>query len=251
MTDQPVTDAQKTPDPGTPNAADNKPAIDEAELEILREKAGRMDVLDGAAVEAGRDRIETYFEDLETFATDKINKETPKPASPDPSGDKPDAKAPDPVAAQPDPQLMEQLKQGQQLTMQALIKTHQVEFDASQRVLPEEERSTVKTAELEKMLRGPESGLVAKIAPKFGGNLFAAANHIHNVEHGNVAARKAGAASEAATNTAANTSGLSTGGATAEPKGPPTPEEAAVAENAKRADEIYKDARPYEHPDLK
>lgn len=241
---EPATEAQK-PDTGISNAADDQATIDKAELEQLREKAERIDALDVIAREAERDKAETYLADLE----DAIPPPTPEPVpKPVPNGDKKkDDKTPEPVATQLDPQLMEQFKQGQQMTMQALIKMHQVEFDAAQRALPEEERSTVKIAELEKILRGPESGLVAKIAPKFGGNLFAAANHIHNVEHGTKAARKEGAASEAATNAAAVGSGLPTGGKTAEPTGTPTPQEAAVAENAKKANEIYSDAK-YVYP---
>lgn len=240
------------PDDKTPNGDgvspeddkqdDNNVTVDRAELEGLREKAKRIETLDGYAKEANMDDAEAYFSTLEDHVFNQQNKSDDKPTEPDTTN-----KAVTPKAEENNPPITGLTKE-QELTISqathaannALLQVQFADYEREQFRLPEKDRSPAKKSDLMKSITGAESGVIVGLARnKYDGNVFKAANYVHLLNEGISIARKEGADSEAAKiNAAASAAAPANSGRIPTPGEAPTPEEKALAENKKLADEI-------------
>ena len=236
------------PDSGAsadPTSTENKVEVDGAELTALREASARLGKLDATAKEAQRENAEDYLDDLEEALLDRLDTNAPANTTPAPEPATP--ATPAAPAAAPQSGLTdadrEAINAARQASAQAFLATQRLEYNNLSSIVPEAERTTATVAELDKIIKGEGAligALLNKNPEKFSGNVYMAAEHIHEALGDRKKATKAGAAAQAARNSAAATSQLSTGGTTAEPT-TGTPEERALAVNKKHSDEIAPD----------
>ena len=216
--------------------------ISKAELEALQVKASRIDDLDRVAREAELDNAEAYIDTVEAIAYDKIDgKATESPATPE----EPKSTPPAPAGLSEAEKAM--LENTNRSSSAALITSQYLEFNFEQSKLEEGERTTHSRDDLMKVVSGPEGALALRLAPKFNGNLIAAANHILNVDKGIPAAREAGAATAAALENSKATSELEPAGPNRPSNEPLSPEEQQAQMNKQLADDIVPDDAPYEY----
>lgn len=214
-----MTEEAKVPDPEVSTTPETTEPIDRTELAQLRtnsERLARLDEMGGTDFDA----IEDYVGALEDDSRERLETQEQAPAKVAP----PKSPAPQ-TPAQPAPTGPDQQ------TIQNTIDIHRVEFKLMQGVLPEEQRTTHKIEDLTKVLfkQGP---LVVSVSKSTGGNMFAAASKILDLDGGAVAGavaegRADGAAIEKAKAGAVASTNLPTGGGVPLPK-TDTPEEQAA-----------------------
>ena len=227
-----MSDEEKAPEAEVPTIPENMEQIDRTEYERLKtndERLTRLDELAGEQFGTAEDYI-VALEDSEREHLEKQQEPAKKPPATQPVA-RPQATAP----ATPEMD---------QRTLDAIVRSHRTEFRVDQRDLPEDQRSTYSEAELMKVCR-EQGPLVARVSVSVGGNMFAAATKILNVEKGTVAkavadGRAEGAATEKVKSDAAASMALPTGGGTPLPK-TDTPEEQAAAKQKAELDRMIPD----------
>lgn len=136
--------------------------------------------------------------------------------------------------------------QAQQTANTTALAVQYQEFKDLQRDLPEDQRSSLTKAELQKMIMSEtdQPTIMAVARKKFDNNVYVAANYIHalmNADDLITKAKKEGADSEAAKEAARNSAQLpGNSGRMAEPTAK-TPQEKAQEENDRLADKIAPD----------
>lgn len=230
---------------------DSQITVDKAELETLKAQAGRMEDLDKIAKEASNDGEDLTTETYLTLLEDHVYNDPNKKSDPEP--EKKPAVTPDPekskVTPTPDPNAEEAKRlalQAQQTANTTALAVQYQEFKDLQRDLPEDQRSSLTKAELQKMIMSEtdQPTIMAVARKKFDNNVYVAANYIHalmNADDLITKAKKEGADSEAAKEAARNSAQLpGNSGRMAEPTAK-TPQEKAQEENDRLADEIAPD----------
>lgn len=197
-------------DGGQQKADDSQTSVDKAELERLKANDARMSDLDRIAKEASTEdetlKAEDYLNHLEDayYEQSQAKPETKQETKTEESKTAEPTKAE--VTPTPDPNAEEAKRialQSQQNSNTALLAVQYSEYRDSQRDLPEDQRSSLTKADLQKMImsREDQPTITAVAKKKFDGNFYAAANYIHalmNADDLITKARKEGANSEAA-----------------------------------------------------
>ena len=238
----------KTED-GQQKADDSQASVDKAELEQLRAQAGRMDGLDKIAKEASNDGEELKAEDYVNLLEDHVYREST--AKPEPKPEEKPAAPTEPAKpeATPNPDIEEAKRmalQSQQTSNTTMLAVQFADFREMQRELPEDQRSSLGKNDLNKIIMSKEDqATVMHVAKnKFDNNVYAAANYIHALTHGEDLLKKAredGANSEAAKELARVSAQLPGNvGRVAEPT-TDTPEQKRQKENDRLADDIAPD----------
>lgn len=221
--------------------------IGQAELDALKTKGEQLDNITAKAKKSEFDNAEDYTAALEDelqgyYVKDAENEDKePTDEKKEPVDDK---KAP-PAGGLSDEEKSA-MKANDLRSAQAFIESQKTGFQVAQMQLPEDKRSKVSEDDLMKVIRDPNlREMVRTLANKFGGNVFAAANHYITFDKGLDMARQEGAEGQAAMSAAEDTANLGGGGKTAD-VGDKTAEEKAAEENAKLADDIVPDDEPFE-----
>jgi len=235
---------ENTEDKGKTTDADgnqsDKITVDQAEFNQLQAaKKFHDDMVQRAADMDMEDPLE-YVDAIEAIANKRVIEDT---QSPDKLPEKTSEKKPE------TPQGMSE--EDRNLIIQARMESAQAKLSSDwalylsgQSAMKEEDRSTFDRTTLFKIIKN-EGDLVAKLAPKFDGNLFAAADHILSVTDTDAKAkiRQAAANSAAAKANAASSADIGSGGRTAEAH-ETSPGQKAQDELKRRQDSIFPDDAP-------
>lgn len=237
-----MSDEEKTQeaDKGVEKEVDEtKTSIDRAELDRLRQKGTDFDKLDHIAKAADFNSPKEYLENLEDSNWDKLQNAVTTEEKKEEKKE-PESKEVKPVV---EDTKYQQIQQG---NTQAILASQWATYRLDQADAPKEDRSTVTKTEMDKLIYDPSTNImIGKLAQKFDGNVYAAANHYLTITDATEKARKEGANTQKALDNAAASTELGTGGQIKEPE-KKTPEQKAADENQQRADEIMPDHK-YEY----
>ncbi len=218
---------------------ETKTSVDRAELDRLKQKGTDFDKLDHIAKAADFNSPKEYLESLEDKNWDKLQEAVTTEEK------KEEKKEPEKTEAKPvlDDTRFEQMQQGNN---QAILASQWATYRLDQSDLAKDDRSKMTKEQMDKLIYDPSTNMmIGKLAGRFSGNIYAAANHYLNIDNATEKARKEGADTQKALDSAAASTQLGTGG---KPKDPEkkTPEEKAADDNQQRADEIMEDHK-YEY----
>jgi len=229
--------------PTTEKSSVDEVSISRADLEALRGKGERMDKLDETAKEFECETAEEMNELLEEAARKELLDE---PVETPPKSDPPPVIPPEKGNGDM-AKLQQELASVKQMAAQTFLASQWGQYQNDLKELPADQRPAVDQAALTKLIYGNQGPLVQQVSKEFGGNVYAAANHILTATQTAKKSREAGAASEKAKANAAASSPLGLAGTIAEPT-TTTPAEKRAAMEKQAASAIAPDEVEWEVP---
>jgi hypothetical protein len=222
-----------------------------ADLQRLKEVEARYNKLLEAAKEAEFDDPESYIDALEQTAYEAY-KSKQDGATDNNAGNQPDGNQPPGPAqsAAPATGLTEaqirQLNESANASAKAWMQSQWVELLT---LTPDADRAQLvqDRAALTRLISGPKAPFIAEMAQKeaeFGGNIFAAARSVLNMQSAAQQNRAASAAAAAAKDAAASSTGVSTGTGGSDPSDNLTPQQKAQKDSEDYAKRVAPDT-PY------
>ncbi len=234
------TDAGKVTEPETVQIA-------KAELEGLQANQRVVDDIQERAEAAGFENFGEYIKQTESWAYENISKD-PEP-TPDKTPVVPKVETPVPVTtvnpeyAKEMQELTDKVNRSDNMSTAAFMQTCFTDYDAKNRLKPEDRRSAYSKDALLKVINGPRKGSVQYLISTdttFGGNPYMVADYMLNQEVDSKRRKEEGDKSEAALAAAATTATIDSTTATV-----PVPE-TEQSENDKQADLIAPSDAPIE-----
>lgn len=232
------------------NSGMEQVTVSKADWEAAQADAARIRALDEQAKEADKERIEELLGEYNEYLQDYNNmlREQEEKARAGQAGGQPPAAAK--PAAQPaangaiSDDLQKQLAVIRQAQLDAVLRSHWVEYRTDQSEAPEEERVSFTKDELTKAINSDMQMLIVSKAQKGDGNLYKAAAEVLTITKGISKAKQEGAAAEAARQNAAAGSALNLGGRAKTPQAA-DPIQAVRDYQKKQADIIAPDDTKY------